>query len=506
MNSTNRLLFVISIVAIIGTVTGMVIMKALWVPENANTSIAQVAEKPIYWVAPMDSNYRRDKPGKSPMGMDLVPVYSDSAVETKTDKGAIIIAPNVINNLGVKTAVVNTAKMQTSISAVGYVKFDENKLVHIHPRVNGWIEKLYIKSAGDPVLKDQPIYTLYSPQLVNAQEEFLIALERKNQGLITAAKQRLSALQLSAQFIEDLEEDRIAQQTVTFYAPQSGVVDALQIREGFYVEPGNTLMSIGQLNNVWVEAEVFERDSAQIEVGLPVTMTLEYLPGVQWDGAVNYIYPVLNPKTRTLRVRVSFENKQGLLKPNMFAEIDIRSTSAHESILAPKTSIIRTGIQDRAVLNLGEGRFKSIEVVIGRVNAQEIEILEGLRAGDEVVTSAQFLIDSESSKNSDFLRMSEGKTPAMHGLQNSKAISKANVDGIINHIDFKQRTLNISRDAIEKWGRPAATMEFTTEDNVDLNGLEAGMKVNFTFDVDKGFMITELVILGPTPQHNLSHH
>lgn len=503
MTLTKRLPFAIFISVTIGLVVGMAIMSEFSILNEPTDSDSSAEDKPMYWVAPMDDNYRRDKPGKSPMGMDLVPVYAQNTAGAGLDKGTIIIAPNVINNLGVRTETVSVASMQTFVSTVGYVQYDENKLVHIHPRVSGWIEKLYLKAAGDPVEKGQPIYTLYSPQLVNAQDEFLIALKRNNQSLITAAKQRLTALQLSTQFIEKLEKNRQVQQTVTFYAPQSGVVDALQIREGFYVEPGNTLMSIGQLDRVWVEAEVFERDSVDIKRGLAVTMNLEYLPGVQWLGVVDYIYPALNPKTRTLRVRISFENKDDLLKPNMFAQVTIQTASQHESILAPREAIIRTGSQDRAVLSLGEGKFKSVEVVVGRVNDQVIEILDGLKEGDLVVTSAQFLIDSESSKNSDFLRMSENQEALSAHAQNSNAVSSANVDGVINSIDFNSRTLNISRGPIEKWSRPAATMDFIAADNISLNSLSVGMKVNFTFDVDRRFTITELIVVAPEHQHNI---
>ena len=173
---------------------------------------------------------------------------------------------------------------------MGYVQYDEDKLIHIHPRVDGWIEKLYVKAEGDPVEKGQPLYSLYSPQLVNAQEELLIALKRNNGSLVTAAKDRLKALQLSAGLIKELEQTKKVQQTITFYSPQAGVVDGLKIREGFYVKPGDTLLSIGKLDQVWVEAEVFERDAALIKEGLPVSMTLDYLPGEDWTGVVDYVY------------------------------------------------------------------------------------------------------------------------------------------------------------------------------------------------------------------------
>lgn len=361
--------------------------------------------KPLYWVAPMDANYRRDGPGKSPMGMDLVPVYAGADSGLEGEPGTVEISPEVVNNLGVRTADVEQRSLSAHIRTVGYVQYDEDRLIHIHPRVEGWIEKLHVKAAGDPVAIGQPLYELYSPQLVNAQEELLLALKRNNERLVQAAEDRLLALQLSPGFIGELKRERQVRQTITFRAPQNGVVDNLNIREGFYVKPGTTLMSIGALDDVWVEAEVFERQAALVAVGLPVTMTLDYLPGKTWEGTVDYVYPSLDEKTRTLRIRLRFNNEAGILKPNMFAQVIIRAGPSRDTLIIPREAVIRTGDQDRVVLALGAGRFKSIAVDLGRVEQQDAEILQGLQVGDRVVVSAQFLLDSESSKTSDFMRM-----------------------------------------------------------------------------------------------------
>lgn len=490
MNSTTKTMMALAV----GVVIGVSIM-AFWPVNSSHKDIAQsTTEKtPLYWVAPMDANYRRDKPGKSPMGMDLIPIYQQTSSADDAGVGAITISAQVINNLGVRTAPAKRTSMHTDIYTVGYVQYDQDNLVHIHPRVDGWIEKLYVKSAGDPVKKGQPLYTLYSPQLVNAQEELVIALKRKNTVLITAAKQRLAALQLPTAFISALEKTHTVKQNVTFFAPQSGVVDGLKIREGFYVKPGNTLMSIGQLDQVWAEAEVFERDAALIEIGLPVSMTLDYFPDSKWTGKVDYIYPTLNPKTRTLRLRLKFENSNSLLKPNMYAQVIIQAKDTRNSIVVPKESVIRTGKQDRLVLALGEGRFKSIAITIGRVGEQYIEVLEGLKEGEQVVTSAQFLLDSESSKSSDFRRMSE--TGTSNPDPQATNVQSATVNGVINHIDEDNDVLNISRDAIQKWRRPATTMDFYVADSIDLNALTVGMVVSFTFEVRD-----ELVIVAISPQ------
>ena len=373
--------------------------------DRATGASDSAQKKPLYWVAPMDANYRRDKPGKSPMGMDLRPVYAENSGGITAGPGTIEISPEVVNNLGVRTARVEQRALHTTIRTVGYVQYDEDRLIHIHPRVEGWIEKLYVKAAGDPVARGEPLYELYSPQLVNAQEELLLALKRNNERLVRAARDRLLALQLSETFIDELQRERQVRQTVIFRAPQSGVVDNLNIREGFYVKPGTTLMSIGALDDVWVEAEVFERQAALVAVGLPVTMTLDYLPGKEWRGTVDYVYPSLDEQTRTLRIRLRFDNEAGTLKPNMFAQVLIHADRSKDALVVPREAVIRTGNQDRVVLALGEGRFKSVSVALGRLDGKYAQILQGLDADDTVVISAQFLLDSESSKTSDFMRM-----------------------------------------------------------------------------------------------------
>ncbi|MGB1200288.1 MAG: efflux RND transporter periplasmic adaptor subunit [Cognaticolwellia aestuarii] len=536
-------------------------------------SAASSEEKPLYWVAPMDANYKRDKPGKSPMGMDLVPVYDDGGKGPDEGAGTIRISSDVVNNLGVRTAKASYKSLHTEINTVGYVTYDEDRLVHIHPRVQGWIEKLHVKAIGDPVKKGQPLYEIYSPELVNAQEELLLALDRKNSRLITAAQNRLAALQLPKSAITQLRKSKKVQQTITFHAPQNGVVENLKIREGFFVKPGSTLMSIGDLSEVWVEAEVFERQAGQVKSGTPVTMTLDYLPGKTWQGQVDYIYPTLDPKTRTVKVRLRFSNKEGDFKPNMFAQIAIHTTGDESALLIPKEALIRTGNQDRVVLALGEGSFKSVAVRVGRYDSENVEILEGLNDGELVVSSAQFLLDSESSKSSDFKRMNHNESgsdeiaPAsvwvsaqiqslmadhkmltlthdeipewdwpemtmdfiatdsvdfsllkeglnlhvevtkssngdylisnVHVPDDEKVadnpISFATVTGTINSLMVDHGMITISRSAIEKWNRPAATVDFITAEGVNLATFKQGMMVKFTFEIrEDDFVIVEI--------------
>ncbi|MCP4975268.1 MAG: efflux RND transporter periplasmic adaptor subunit [Maribacter sp.] len=474
------------VAAIFGSIVTFVSFSLFSDNPSTVQDIESSEKTPLYWVAPMDANYKRDKPGKSPMGMDLVPVYEDGGSESGSGPGTIKISPEVINNLGVRTVTAKYQPLHSQISTVGYIKYDEDQLVHIHPRVDGWIEKLHVKASGDRVKKDQALYEIYSPALVNAQEELLLALDRKNQRLIRAAEDRLKALQLPEHAIKKLKQSKKVKQLITFYAPQTGVVDNLNIREGFYVKPGTTLMSIGTLAQVWVEAEVFERQASDVTVGLPVTMSLAYLPGTKWEGKVNYIYPTLNAKTRTLKVRLRFDNKNETLKPNMFAQVNIHTQSEENSLLIPKEAVIRSGTKERVVLALGDGRFKSINVNVGRYDGEFAEILSGLNEGEKVVSSAQFLLDSESSKSSDFKRMNfetEGSSEPS-AIPQEMLIANVWVEATINSVMAGHRMLNVTHQAIAEWKWPEMTMDFMVAKTVDMTLLKDGMTLHIEVQND----------------------
>lgn len=554
---------------LVGLLAGFLLSKH-WAqgPDSANTPEQQ---EPLYWVAPMDDNYRLDKPGKSPMGMDLVPVYKDDRQNSSNNPGQIQISPDVVNNLGVRTVAVRQGYLHGKINAVGYVQYDQDQLVHIHPRVEGWVEKLYVKASGDPVKKGQPLYALYSPQLVNAQEELRLALNTENNRLIAAAKSNLRALKFPDSAIEQLQKTRRVQQTVTFYANQSGVVDNLNIREGFYVKPGTSMMSIGALDQVWVEAEVFERQVPHLTVGQPVSMRLGYLPGRDWQGVVDYIYPSLDAQTRTAKARLRFNNQSRELKPNMFAEVTIHTEASEPSLLVPREAVIRTGKMDRVVLALGQGQFKSVQVILGRSDQDFVEVLGGVLEGEDIVSSAQFLLDSESSKTSDFKRLhhQQNEPPkrvwvsayinslmAEHRMVNvhHKAIAQwrwpdmtmdflvadgvdfsqinanknlfieieklsrdsgyqiiaisatapladnqARVTGLIESVNSEERTLVVARSAVQKWSRPAASVEMTLAESIEFDTLTVGQTIDFRFSVNDGVFILEEIYSAPHP-------
>ena len=478
----NKIIAIVMLV--VGLVAGYFLYLFIQGDSSKNSTESSASDEPLYWVAPMDPNYRRDKPGKSPMGMDLIPVYEEAG-NGDEGPGTIKISPAVEHNLGVRTVRLSKQRLNTEIRTVGYVQYNQDQLIHIHPRVEGWIEKLYIKAEGDPVKQGQPLYEIYSPTLVNAQEELMLALDRNNQRLIAAAENRLRALQLPAGSIKQLKRSRKVQQNITVFSTLTGVVDNLNIREGFYVKPGTTVMSIGNLDEVWVEAEVLERQAALVTTNASVQMTLDYLPGEVWRGNVDYVYPTLDEKTRSVKVRMRFGNPQHKLKPNMFAQITIQSRLSEPVVLIPREALIRTGNSNRAVLALGEGKFKSVEVTIGRYDDTHFEVIKGLSEGEKVVASAQFLLDSESSKTSDFMRMEDKTWEQAH---------VAEVMGVINHVNEAERTLNVSRQAIEKWGRGPDTLDFSVAEAIDMKALKAGMSIHFRFRItpQRDFIIDQI--------------
>jgi Cu(I)/Ag(I) efflux system membrane fusion protein len=398
-----QILFAIVLVA---AVCAGVLIGRGWMPaEHSAMDTAAPAEREVlYWVAPMDPNYRRDEPGQSPMGMDLTPVYAD---EVDATPGTVKIDPTVVNNLGVRTREAETGPLPRRIETVGYIGYDEDTLQHVHTRVDGWIETLATKATGDPVVKGQLLFELYSPTLVNAQQEYLAALASNNTMLRSASRDRLIALGVTQSEISRLERERTPTQRVKVYAEADGVIAHLGVREGIFVTPATDVMSVARLDRVWVLAEIYERQAAWVEPGQQAEVELDYLPGRRWQGTVDYVYPELDAATRTLKVRIRFDNEGEVLRPNMFARVTLLGTETEAVVHVPREALIRGGSVDRVVLSLGEGRFRSQAVETGIESGDRVEIRTGLASGDVVVTSGQFLIDSESDIDSALSRMEE---------------------------------------------------------------------------------------------------
>ncbi|WP_346209436.1 efflux RND transporter periplasmic adaptor subunit [Aeromonas salmonicida] len=434
-----------------------------WAAKQTGDGATAKDKAPLYWVNPMDPRDKRDGPAKDNMGMDFIPVYEE---QKNGSPGTVTISPEIQQNLGVRLAKVEKLPIHQQIETVGYVGYDEDRLEAVNARMAGWIRTLAIKSEGQKVAKGSLLYEIYAPDLVNAQHEYLLALNTTNPLLLRAAEGKLKSLQVPADQIAALKRSRQVRETIGIYAPSSGYVSELKVREGQYVEPAAALFNISTLQQVWVSAEVFERQAAQLKVGDPVTMTLDYAPGRRWQGRVDYLYPILDATTRTLKVRLRFDNPDEFLKPNMFTKVAIRTGKGEPQLVVPSEAVIRTGNQNRLVLALGDGNFKSVAVTLGPQFGDKVAIKAGVEAGDSIVRSAQFLLDSESAIDSDFQRMTAVR-PAQVWTQ-----------GTVQSMDLTSRTLTVAHQPILEWQWPAMEMEFTVADGVDIAQLVEGQTLH----------------------------
>jgi len=461
----------------VGVVLGGFLSKQFNVLDDSTMSESISKTTPLYWVAPMDKNYRRDGPGQSPMGMDLVPVYEE---DNAGDEGSVEISPVVENNLGVKTGLVKKSHLIMPVETVGMVQFNESKISHIHSRVDGWIEVLNVSAAGDPVKKGQTLYELYSPSLVNAQEEYLAALRSGNKNLISASKSRLFSLGLDEKQTARLERRRKVDQRVKISAEQDGVIIDLNVRQGMHIKPSTEVLSIGSLDSVWVLGEIFERQSYLVDQGQNVEIELNAMPGKTWKGSLNYIYPQLDPKTRTLSIRVLIENSDHFLKPNMLANMRVLSEAQEETLSIPKQALIKAGRHSRVVKSLGGGKYKSVLVEVGFEGVidgeieQRIQVLKGLTKDDKVVTSAQFLIDSESNIDAELARLEkEGE------VEEKPSTNTVHTIGKVNKVMAEMKMINLTHEPIPEWDWPTMKMDFQVANTVDLSLIKTGETLQF---------------------------
>jgi Cu(I)/Ag(I) efflux system membrane fusion protein/cobalt-zinc-cadmium efflux system membrane fusion protein len=366
--------------------------------STSSASSAKSPERKVkYWVAPMDPTFVADEPGKSPMGMDLVPVYED---EAPANAGASVsIDPAVVQNMGVRIAQVRQQSIFRHLRTVGEVETAEDLVSVVNLRFSGWVEKIHVDTTGERIEAGQPLFEIYSPDLVTAQEEYLLALRAQGRqaSLTKSARRKLALLGLDPGDIDAIEQAGVARRALPIRAPRSGYVLHKDVVEGARVMAGQDLYRIGDLSRVWVQAEVYEHDAPWVEVGQAAQMELTYQKGRLVDGSVAYIYPTLNKASRTLTVRLEFPNPDMRLKPGMFATVYIEFRRIDDTLVIPTEAILHSGTRELVFVALGDGHFESRPVTTGLVGDRRLtQVLTGLEAGEEVVTSGQFLIDSES--------------------------------------------------------------------------------------------------------------
>ncbi len=509
----------ISAVFATGLALGIAIATSHVGYKAENKSEATDDKQPLYWVAPMDKNYRRDGPGQSPMGMDLVPVYQEDG----TEKGSntIKISSAVENNLSVKVSTVNKESLAIPISTFGMVQYDESRVTHVHSRVEGWIERLGIAASGDKVSKGQTLFELYSPSLVSSQEEYLAAKRSGNKTLIKASSARLLSLGLTQTQISALAKRGSVEQTISIIADADGVVIDLNVRKGMYIKPATEVLSFGTLDSVWVIGQILERQSGLVKQGQTVEIKVSALPGKTWEGSVNYVYPELDLKTRTQAIRVRVLNQDRALKPNMLANIQVLHTATNETLTVPRNALIKGANHHRVVRALGSGRYESTlvdigfeglslaarssdSVDVGSIDKRRVQIISGLSEGDMVVTSAQFLIDSESNVGADLKRMQAStEGGAINAVEeNAKQVAdnvRVMASGKVERVMPAMRMIKITHDPIPEWDWPEMTMDFSLSDDLDLSEFETGSIIHFEL-VKQGDWEFEISAVEPSTQ------
>ncbi len=379
-----------------------------FVPVYDESSSASGEKKIAYYKDPMHPWFTSDKPGKAPdCGMDLVPVY-----EGEGDTKGIKIDPVTVQNIGVKTEIAEKRKLNKVIRTVGKIDFDETKVYSINTKIMGWVEKLYVDYTGKVVRKGDPLMELYSPELVSTQEEYLQAIRYRNQlqkssleearrgadALVESAKRRLLYWDITEAEIQELEKRGTPRKTMTFYSPVDGIVMDKMVFKGKAVMAGMDLYKIADLSTVWIIADIYQFELPWVKVGQQAEIELSYLPGRTFKGTITYIYPTLSMETKTAKVRVEVRNTTTLdFKPEMYATVKLISPVVVDAVAVPDQAIIRSGERNIVVVALGGGYFDPREVKLGVMADGYVQILEGVREGEKIVTSSQFLIDSESN-------------------------------------------------------------------------------------------------------------
>ncbi len=380
-------------------------------PPQPASAQAPGERKVLYWFDPMHPAYTADKPGIAPdCGMALVPKYADE-VEAMKDMpaGTVRVSAEKQQLIGVKLGRAEVRPLSKTIRAVARITYDETRIVHAHTKVEGWIEQIFVDYVGAPVRHGDPLFSLYSPELLAGQQEYLIALKakrelansptpeiaRSTEALFQASRERLRLWDVPEEQIRQLESTGQPQRSVTFYAEHGGFVMEKKAFEHLRVEKNTDLYMIADLSHVWAIAEVYEYEAPLVQPGQTAVMTLTSLPGRTFTGKVSYIYPQLDPQTRTLKVRLDFQNADLKLRPEMFASVEFAANLGRQ-LVVPEEAVLDSGIKQYVFLNRGDGYFGPREVRVGMRTGGWVVIEHGLKRGDEIVVSGNFLIDSES--------------------------------------------------------------------------------------------------------------
>jgi len=439
----------------------------------------------LYYRNPMGLPDVSPVPKKDSMGMDYVPVYEGD--QPSSAEGTVKVSAEKMQMLGVKTEVVATRELVRTVRAVGTLQVDERQLHAIAPKFEGWIERLHVDTTGQPVARGQALMEVYSPDLVTAQQEYLIAwrgvesvrngmpeIQASMRQLAAGALERLRNWDISEEDVRQLQQEGRARQTITLRSPVSGVVLEKPALKGMRFMPGETLYRISNLSSLWLLAEVFEQDLALVRPGQAARITVNAYPGQVFDGKVAFVYPTLTAETRTARVRIELANRDGRLKPAMYASVELLA-GGKKALTVPDSAVLDSGTRRIVLVQRGEGQFEPRPVKLGARADGYVEVLEGAKAGESVVTSANFLIDSESN-----LRAALGTFGGAGGAPGAAAAGKSHpARGTVRTVGPQNGTVNIEHEPVASLNWPAMTMDFTVRDRALLDGLRPGQIVDF---------------------------
>ncbi|MDP2793576.1 MAG: efflux RND transporter periplasmic adaptor subunit [Sulfurisoma sp.] len=447
----------------------------------APTTAAPSGKKLLYYRNPMGLPDTSPTPKKDSMGMDYIPVY---AGEDEGGGSEVRIGTAKVQKLGVRVEAASLRELSRPIRATGRIEIDERRLHNVAPKFEGWVEQLHVNATGQPVAKGQPLFEAYSPELVSAQREYQIAAQglaalkdapaeaqASMRRLAEASLARLRNWDISAEQIERLTAGGEARRTLTYRAPASGVVLEKKAVAGMRFMPGEMLFQIADVGGVWVLADVFERDIAAVKVGQKVTVSINAYPDRVFEGKVAYVYPTLKAETRTVPIRVELPNPGGLLKPAMYASVEVSAGSTAKVITVPLSAVIDSGTRQTVLVQKGEGRFEPRAVKLGARGDDYVEVKEGVQAGEPVVVAANFLIDSESNLKAALGGMSE---PA-------KAAVSHQAVGTLDAIDAKAGTVTVTHGPVASIKWPAMTMEFMPANPSLVANVKPGTAIGFEF-------------------------
>ena len=465
---------------------------------GAHGDNAKKEKKLLYYRNPMGLPDTSPTPKKDPMGMDYIAVYEGGSDEERTPANQLKISTEKIQKLGVRTEAAQLRTLDKTVRAAARVEPDERRLFTIAPKFEGYVERLHVNVTGQAVAKGQPLFEVYSPELVSAQREYAIAIrgvesikdaDSETQSgmkqLAESSLQRLKNWDISDEQVKTLARTGATQRTLTFRSPASGIVMEKKAVQGMRFMPGEMLYQVADLSAVWVVADVFEQDIGLVKTGAKAKVKISAYPDKEFTGTVTYVYPTLKAETRAVPVRIELANPGLLLKPAMFAQVELGVSAKAKVVTVPLSAVIDSGTRQIVLLSPGEGRFEPRVVRLGSRSDSYAEVLEGVKEGEQVVVAANFLIDAESNLKAALGGLGDpGKAATAQAATASAPAPKAaghQTEGTVDSIDLKEGTLTLSHGPVASLKWPAMTMEFKVANASLLKDLKPGAKVAVEF-------------------------